>query len=59
VIGSHGNISKYSVDKSLNNISGNGEQVNAKMKNFFMTPGITNDRKMMNQEDIFTQNKHK
>ena len=56
MIGSHGKISNYSIDKSLNNISGNE---NAKMKNFFMTPGITNESRKMNQEDIFTQNKHK
>jgi len=36
-MGSHGNISKFSIDKSLNNTT---DEPPAKMKNFFMTPGV-------------------
>jgi len=45
------------MEKSLNKISGANE--NMKTKNFFMTPGISNDSRKMNTEDIFTQNKIK
>ena len=50
---SHSNISKFSVDKSLNNISvERGEK--PKIKNFFMTPGITTENNRKIEQDIFT-----
>ena len=57
VIGSNQNLSKYTMDKGLNGISG-GNDKNT-MKNFFTTPGISNESRKMNTEDIFTQNKNK
>jgi len=49
-------MANYSIDKSLNNISSNNDD--GKIKNFFMTPGINNDSRKMNNDDIFTTNKN-
>lgn len=54
MLGSHDKMANYSIDKSLNNISSNNDD--GKIKNFFMTPGINNDSRKMNNDDIFTAN---